>query len=214
MNTVMVAEALWDSLWTVLFSRAPELVLWTLSIAFYCLLIHRFYHFVAARDLFGFNRNKIERERTDSKLRLKATVTGFVEYGVLFPIAVFIWFAFFSTLLFFLAKDLPTGQILLVSISFVTAIRLVSYYSQDLSRDMAKLIPFVMLGVILVEPNFFSLSLTLQRIQTIPQFLPDLPAYFLFILLIEWALRILLALKHVLLGISPAPKTKPESANP
>ena len=183
--------------------KAPELALWTISIAAYCMLIYHFYKFIAKRDIFGFNALEVELERRDSFRHISGTLAGAIKYGILFPIIVSIWFSGFSILLFFLAKALSTAQILLISISFVTAIRLVSYYNGDLAKDVAKLIPFVLLGVMIVEPTFFSLDLVQQRIDSIFEFLPDIPVYFAFLVLVEWVLRVLLALKHTLFGVSP-----------
>lgn len=191
-----------------LLHRAPELLIWTFSITLYCILVFTFYHFVARRDSFGFDPFQAEQEQHNLLLKMRGTLFGLVKYGVLFPLFVFIWFSVFSMLLFFLAKDLATAQILLISISFVSAIRVISYYNESLSKDVAKLIPFVLLGVVIVEPGFFSLELTLSRVYGFSQFLPDLPVYFLFLVLIEWVLRILLAAKHTFLGVSPAPEEK------
>ena len=194
--------------WEKLVSHAPALGFWTIAIALYCVIVYRFYRFIASRDVFGFDAHAIEVERKDLRRRVMDTLMGFGMYGVLFPIAVFIWFAAFAVMLFFLAKDLSLEQILVVAACFVAAIRLVSYYKQDLSRDMAKLIPFVVLGAIIIEPDFFSVSLAVTRFQALSSFLPELAAYFLFLVLVEWVLRVALALKHVVLGVSVSEKQK------
>ena len=202
----MDSTAILNGLIAGLSVKAPELALWTASIAGYCLLIYHFYRFAAKRDIFGFNALKIELDRNDLSEEMRDTLYGAIKYGVMFPVIVFLWFTGFSILLFFLAKELPTAQILLISVSFVTAIRLASYYHEDLSRDMAKLFPFVLLGIAIVEPGFFSLELIVNRINSLLDFLPDLPVYFFFIVLVEWALRVLLALKHIIFGTAAPDK--------
>ncbi|MBU0635503.1 hypothetical protein KKE06_00585, partial [Candidatus Micrarchaeota archaeon] len=175
----------------------------------YAILIYKFYHFVARRDVFGFDVVRYHLQRLDSVTSIWSTFLGIIKYGLVFPVFVFIWFAGFSILLFIMAKNLPVEQLLLVSITFVTAIRVCSYYTEDLSRDLAKMIPFALLGIAIVEPNFFSLALVEQRIDMVLAILPNIVVYFVFIVLVEWVLRILLHIKHGLFGVSKPKKEEP-----
>ena len=198
----MILESAIASLQAGLNVKFPELALWTISIAAYCILVFHFYRMVAKRDIFGYNALEIELERRDLSRHVSGTIAGLVKYGALFPIVVFIWFVGFSIVLFLLAREISVQQILLISVSFVTAIRLASYYNQALSRDMASLMPFVLLAAV-IEPEFFSLALLEERVAGLGGFIPDLPVYFFFIMLVEWILRIALGIKHSMLGVSP-----------
>ena len=179
--------------------QLPQFIILTLSLALYGVLI---YHFVSRRDEFGFSLRQYQLAHSSASRYLSAKLIGLIEYAVIFPIFVLVWFSCFTILLSLLAKNLPLDQLLLVSVTLVSAIRVTAYYNENLSQELAKLIPLVLLGVALIEPNFFSLPLVLERIRGISQLLHQLPLFFAFIILTEWALRILLELKHLLFGFS------------
>ncbi|MFH1256241.1 MAG: hypothetical protein V1494_03015 [Candidatus Diapherotrites archaeon] len=192
-------------------SMLPMVVTLMFSIAAYGFLVFNFYRFVAKRDVFETGLAKYHNKTSLSPSIMKFIVRLF-EYGMIFPFIVFLWFGGFSVLLFLMAKNIDTTQILLISVTFVASIRLVSYYSDDLAKDMAKLIPFAFLGVAIVEPSFFSLDLLGQRLGEIPKFIPQIAAYLLFMVLLEWALRVLLFFKQMLFGISAKDVEKAEQA--
>ncbi len=202
------AKPFFDLALPSLYSRLPQLIVITISIVLYGFLIYRFYRFLAKRDVFGLDIKKYYEEHSGWKRIFHSTVLGIIKYGLFFPIVVFFWFAGFTVLFSFLAKNLPVDQLLLVCIAFVTAIRITSYYTEDLSRDLAKLIPLALLGISLAEPNFFSLSLLQERAASVGTLISDILAYFLFIILVEWVLRILLHFKYALFGVGKLAQSK------
>jgi hypothetical protein len=99
-----------------------------------------------------------------------------------------------------LAKEQTTVQILFISIAVVSATRVTAYYSEELARDMAKLIPFALLGLTIVQPGFFSIELTLARIAQVPSLLWNIIPFILYIFVLEIALRVLYLVKIRLMG--------------
>ena len=65
-----------------------------------------------------------------------------------------------------------------------------AYYNEDLSKDLAKLMPFVLLGVFLVDPSYFSWSDIMSKINSLPEFFAMGIQFILLIMIIEWILRI------------------------
>ena len=184
-------------------AKGPDLFTLTISIVIYCVLIFIFYRFVAKRDVFGFDIKRFKREKESFFSSVFNKFLSLIKYGGIFPFFVFIWFAGFSVLLFMMTQSLSTGEILRVSVAFVAAIRVASYYNDDLSKDMAKLIPFALLGVALVEPNFLNSTDFIQlRLPEIPLFITEIATYFSFIVILEWALRILLSVKFFVFGVN------------
>lgn len=122
------------------------------------------------------------------------------EYLIVFPILVFIWFGIFSTFMFFLAKDLPVATILLMSMALVATIRITSYYKEDLSKDLGKMIPFALLAIFLVAPNFFSMELVQERFSEVSSFVSDILKFAAFAVTVGWILRILYLVKRKVAG--------------
>ena len=101
-------------------------------------------------------------------------------------------------MLIFLTKSYGYEDLLSTSFAIVTAIRITSYYSEDLSKDLAKMLPFALLGVVLVNPSYFDPGSIGARISGLPDYLMVGIQYIVFIILIEWILRILLAIRYAI----------------
>jgi len=192
-------------------AKAPELLTFTLSIVIYGVLIFHFYRFVAKRDVFGFDIDKFKRGTESFGSKVFNKFLSLLKYGIVFPFFVFIWFAGFSVLLFFMAAEgMDVTNILSISVAFVAAIRVASYYNGDLSKDLAKLIPFAFLGIALVDLSFFKWGRIQERIDLIPSLITEIATFFVFIVLLEWTLRILLSVKFLFLGVNKKEIVKEE----
>jgi hypothetical protein len=186
-----------------IFESFPEFIIFTLGIAIYGIIIYNFYRFASKRDI--FHLKFIEKHRIKKTGKTHSRVFNFLlsmlKYGLIFPVIVFFWFAGFSLLLFFLSKSISIEMILLISITIVSAIRITSYYKEDLSRDLAKTLPLALLAIALTDPNFFSFDLVWGRVETVSIFIPKMIAYVLFTISIEWILRVMLFVKRKIFGL-------------
>ena len=168
------------------FSELVPLFYLAVSIAVYSIIIWHFYRFIAKRDSFSFS----------SKSHPK--IVSIVKYFILYPLAAFLFFVGFSLMLLFLSKNLEIITILSTSFAIIAAIRITSYYSDDLSKDVAKMLPFALLGVFLVDPSYVSFDNIIVRINTIPEFMNLCLQFIVLIVVLEWILRIILTLKNEL----------------
>jgi hypothetical protein len=163
------------------------------SIAIYSVIIYHFYRYVARRDCFKSSKRKHTK------------TIGFLKYFFLFPFVVIIFFMGFSMMLLFLAKDLNPQVVLSTSFAIILAIRICSYYTEDLSKDVAKMLPFALLGVFLVSPSYFEASDISDKINQLPELANIAIQYMLFIIIVEWILRILLVIKRRILPAKEVP---------
>lgn len=163
-----------------------SVALYTVAIMFYAIIVWNLYRFVAKQNIFVF------KGMEEAKV---STFTSFLLYLVIFPILTFVAFLFFALLLIFLAKGQTLEQILIISITLIAAIRLTAYYEEDLAKDVAKLIPLALLGVFLVDPSYYSFEIVLERLVALPSLVPLILRYLLFVVLLEWVLRLLLRIK-------------------
>ncbi len=121
-------------------------------------------------------------------------------YLVLFPLIVIFWFLAIVILLIFLSEK-PESPLLilahiesvfLVSIALVTAIRITAYYTEDLSKDLAKMLPFALLGVFIVNSTWVSIPASLEMLELITvthSLIEKVVYYCLFVVLLEFVLR-------------------------
>ena len=128
----------------------------------------------------------IQNEFPDQKNRI---------YCIIFPFYVVFWFLVFTAFLVALTENVSLIQIAVISTALVSTVRITSYIREEHSSDLAKLTPLALLAIFLTDPNFFSWSLLISRLQEIPSLGFKLIHFLSFCILLEWVLRILYSLK-------------------
>ena len=163
-------------------------------ISLYAIFIWKFYRFLAKRDIFKLDLNKYNNSTHPVFSKLLGIFFFFIKFLVIFPIIIFFWFGVLSLFLLFLSKSQSIDQVILIAAGIVGAIRLTSYISEDLSKDLAKMFPFTLLGIFLIDPNFFSLNDFIDKISQIPLFIQNIFLYLVFIFVIEIIIRLIFTL--------------------
>lgn len=199
-------------LYTQLSSIIPQpyldLLLFTIGMFIYAVFVWHFYRKLAKRDIFELNLQKynIPGDKYANLKKVGSVFLYILEYGIIFPVYTFFWFSVFSLFLLILGKNISVEQIILVSITFVSTIRVTSYYKEDLSNDLAKLLPLAMLAILLTDPSFFSMELLTERLTKTTELWTRILQFMVFTILLEWTLRILYSIKQSI-------RTKPKNTN-
>jgi len=89
---------------------------------------------------------------------------------------------------------------LLVSVAVVAVVRATAYYKEDLSKDLAKMLPFALLGIFLVDVSFFTITSSLDVLKQLPANINLLVYYLAFIIALEFVLRIAYGIKILIFG--------------
>ena len=145
-----------------------------------------YYKQLARRDLF-----EIQKLNLKSKfVNILDRIVYFLKYLFIFPIYSFIWFLIFSFLLFLLSKSRPMEDILFLGIIVVSATRIGAYVSEKLAEDMAKLLPLTLIAIFLIDPKAVTLQTVTSSFPSLLQQIPRAAKYLLFIIVLEWLLRI------------------------
>jgi len=165
-----------------------NLFLLSFLIVLYAILIWKFYRWIAKKDILELNLNRYNQLEHSIFAKAIAGLIYFLEYLIILPVVVFIWFSLFTIFLMLLTENLEIQTILISSVTVVTAIRITSYYKEDLSRDLAKLLPLTLLAVGITR-GLINFENVISQISLIPSFLDHIGIYFLFILAIEIFLR-------------------------
>ena len=106
------------------------------------------------------------------------------------------WFLVLTVLLAFLSKNQGIGTVLLVSMAVVSSIRVTSYYDEDLSRDLAKILPFALLGVFVVDLSYFRISDSLTSLELAAGQWETIIYYLAFVVVLEFVLRLSYPVVH------------------
>jgi len=181
-------------------SSIYDIVVFSIGMVVYGIFIFHFYRFLSKKDIFSLNlENRLRGGKFKSsgeKVSTSIRIAAYIGTNILvFPIVIFVWFLVYSIFMFFLAQDMEIKTIFLVSSSIVIAVRIAAYYNEDLSRDLAKLIPFVLLGIFILSPTFFSLDEIIPRIKEIPNFIIQIAAFLAVAITVEIVLSMLYLFK-------------------
>jgi hypothetical protein len=136
-------------------STLRPLLLLIAGIVIYAIFIFKFYRYLAKENIFELNLGQYSHV---SSPRLRKTLALFlysIQYFLIFPLFLFFWLAVFMVFIRLISGS-NFEDILLVSMALVASIRVCAYYNEDLSRDLAKLIPFALLAIFIVEYRFLS----------------------------------------------------------
>ena len=185
----------WNEIMNGNFEFIIPLFYLVITIAIYSVIIYHFYRYIARRDCFK------PSERKHSK------TIGFCKYAFLFPFVAILFFMGFSLMLIFLTKNYEINALLSTSFAIILAIRITAYYTEDLSKDVAKMLPFALLGIFLVDPTYFTPEIVNERINSLPEHVNLIFQFLLLIIIVEWILRIALTIRY---KIIPKKEEAPE----
>ena len=176
------------------FSKESNLILtllfFTTIIVGYSVFIFYFYRYLAKKNLIELNFEQYNQYSNPTLVKFFAVIFYIAEYIILLPILTSFWFTTFAVLILILSEGIPTAGILLISAALIASVRITAYISENLSKDLAKMLPFTLLAIAITNPSFFTISALFSRIQEIPLLFSNLPYYFLFIVVIELTMRI------------------------
>ena len=94
-----------------------------------------------------------------------------------------------SGLLSFLANDQEFQEILLITTAVVGTIRISAYITEDLSRDLAKILPFGVLAFVIIDLSSFDASDSLEILRQADDNRETILYYLGFTVVLEFSLR-------------------------
>lgn len=165
------------------------LFLYTFLIVAYSVFIWKFYKFLACREIIQLNLRQYNISKHPSLEKLLVVVLYTIEYLVILPFLVLFWFAILSLFLLFLSTSESAEQILLISAAIIASTRITSYISEDLSKDIAKILPLTILVLFIMGEKFFDIKILLERFFQIPNLFNHILVFLLFIFLVEFIFR-------------------------
>ena len=169
------------------------LIVFVFGMVVYTVFIFKFYQFVASRDVFGLDVAKYENARFKAIRVFLHLFLYAAKYLFIFPLVAFFWFAAITVMLSFLAANQEFSEILLVAMAVVGTIRISAYISEDLSRDLSKMLPFGLLAFIIINLSSFSTSASLDVLKQADDSREAILYYLVFTIALEFALRFLSA---------------------
>ena len=164
-----------------------------IAIAAYSGFVFMFYRLLAKRDLLTLDLKRFENSMT-GRIRVFFRSLLFVaQYVLLIPILIGFWTVVMATILTLLSDSSDHSRNAMIATSVVGAVRILAYWTEDLSRDVAKMLPFAVLGVFLVG----STSVNFSEFKALYSNLPELADAYLNSLILLSILETVLRVGHV-----------------
>ena len=168
-----------------------DVAVYVLGMSLYAAFVFKYYRFVASKDMFALDLSRFEEQSLRWARSTLHVILYVFKYLIVFPVFAFFWFSVLTLILAFLAKDQSFAETLLVALATVGAIRVTAYYDEDLSRDLAKILPFAVLAIFLIDASFFSVGESLDILTEAWDYTEKIVYSLSFIVALELVLRIL-----------------------
>lgn len=159
----------------------------------YAVFVFKFYKLISKKNIFELNLGQYDKSKHKKVDKTFEVIFYVLEYIIIFPIISLLWVLVISCILFFVSQD-SFAVITLGAAAVIVTIRATSYFSEELSTEVAKILPFVLLAFYLTKMSAFGFLSYPQILMQLPQVYDMLPYYALFILAFEAVLRILYSL--------------------
>lgn len=179
------------------FSGMPEIfsmiqiVGLAIAIVFISLFIWKFYNTMSKKNLLKLNLSKYNNSDHPLWGKFGAILFYLVEYIFVIPFFILLWSAVLATAIF-LAVDEPfVRYVTMITAAMIIAIRILAYHKAEISKDLAKLFPFITLSVFLMNSKAVDFEFIAGQLGEIPLLLADVGLYLILIFLVEVCLRIL-----------------------
>ena len=169
-----------------------------IGIVIYSAFVFKFYRFLAKKDLIDADFSQYSDGFTGFMKRLIDGLLLIVQNILFAPFLISFWVLILAVILTLLSGGDDLYWNVLVATSVVGSVRVISYFSEDLARDVAKMLPFAVLGVFLVDSGSFNWNAVSILWGQLDEFAISFASSMVLVVLLETALRILSTLKDII----------------
>ena len=122
-----------------------------IGIVVYSGLVFRFYRLLARRTMISIDTTTDKKGLTGWISRQNKRLIFIILYVVLTPTLIGFWALVLSAILVVLNGGQELSSVAELAVAVVGAIRITSYFSENLAQDLSKMLPFAVLGVFLAD---------------------------------------------------------------
>ena len=186
-------------------------MIFTVGVAIYAIVIFNLYRFMSRKNIFNFDFSKVEESSHPAFRKALLLALYVAKYLLIFPLFAFFWFGVLVVMVAFLSKTKEVEDLLLIAMAVLTSVRVTSYYTEDLSRDIAKMLPFALLGIFLIDLRYFDLSSSTELLNRVGDEWKSIFYYWVFVVLLELGLRVTEPYFKALYNSIKNPRRRPQT---
>ena len=121
------------------------------AIVMYSGLVFRFYRLLARRTMISIDTTTDKEGFIGWLSRQNKRLIFIILYVILTPTLIGFWALVLSAILVILNGGQQLSSVAELAVAVVGAIRITSYFSENLAQDLSKMLPFAVLGVFLAD---------------------------------------------------------------
>ena len=167
------------------------LALVIVAIAVYGVFVFHFYRFLARKDIFRLDLQKYNQAKRPFLRKTVSVIFYTFKFLLLYPIFVFVWFAVIAGLLYLMSRNQSTDNVMLAAMGVVGAIRMCSYYNSALATDISKILPFALLGIMLIDNSIIEIPRSTEGVREATIQFETVIYYLVAVVALEFVLRML-----------------------
>ncbi|MEC9125288.1 MAG: hypothetical protein VX515_04775 [Candidatus Thermoplasmatota archaeon] len=134
-----------------------------IGIVVYSGLVFRFYRLLARRTMISIDTTTDKQGLIGWISRQNKRLIFIILYVLLTPTLIGFWALVLSAILVVLNGGQELSSVAELAVAVVGAIRITSYFSENLAQDLSKMLPFAVLGVFLADGSLDLSGLELLR---------------------------------------------------
>ena len=166
------------------------LALFVVSIVIYGVFVFHFYRFLARKDIFQLDLSKYNESGHPALRKTVSVIFYFIKSLVMFPLFVAFWFVTLAGLMLVMGRGQSIDGIMLGAMGVVATIRVCAYYNTALATDIAKILPFALLGIMLIDSTLVQIPESAETIQVASARIETVAYYLIAVVVLEFLLRI------------------------
>lgn len=155
-----------DEVYEITSSQVDEMVktaVIIIGIVVYSGLVFRFYRLLARRTMISIDTTTDKKGLIGWISRQNKRLIFIILYVLLTPTLIGFWALVLSAILVVLNGGQELSSVAELAVAVVGAIRITSYFSENLAQDLSKMLPFAVLGVFLADGSLDLSGLELLR---------------------------------------------------
>jgi len=169
-----------------------------IAIAVYSGFVFMFYRILAKKDLLTLDLSKYADDFGGKVKKYLRSVLFVLQYIVVVPVLIAFWTLVLAVILTLLSDSSDDhARNALIATSVVGAVRILAYWTEDLSRDVAKMLPFAVLGVYLVSSTSVQWSAFQELLESLPELAKSFFSSLVLLAILETLLRIVSTLSRI-----------------
>lgn len=168
-----------------------------IAIAVYSGFVFMFYRILAKKDLLTLDLSKYADDFGGKVKKYLRSVLFVIQYVVVVPVLIAFWTLVLAVILTLLSDSSDHARNALIATSVVGAVRILAYWTEELSRDVAKMLPFAVLGVYLVSSTSVQWSEFRGLLESLPELAKSFFSSLVLLAILETLLRITSTLSRI-----------------